>query len=336
MAGVRMRRREFLEILGAVIVTPAIWPIAAFGQQSAMPIIGFLSSLSLGPAMAVVAAFRNGLRETGFVEGKNLAIEFRWAEGHHDRLPALARELVGQRVSLLFASGGPPAALAAKSATTTIPIVFSAASDPVKLGLVESLSRPGGNITGMSAFATELAGKRLELAKELMPAARVIGYLLNPNGSNVGIELRQARDAAAAIGLELQFLHAGSADDFERAFADAAQRHVDAIIVAGGEPFFVIQRQKLVALAARHAIPAIYGWREFVAAGGLISYGTSLPDSYRRAAIYAGRILKGEKPADLPVMQPAKFDLTLNLSTAKALNLNIPATLLARADEVIG
>lgn len=308
---------------------------ASQAQHATMPTIGFLSTRSPGESTDLVAAFRDGLRETGFVESQNLAIAFRWVEGHYDRLPALARELVSLRVSLIYASGGPPAALAAKSATSAIPIVFSAASDPVKLGLVKSLSRPGGNITGMSAFATELAGKRLELAKELLPSVRVIGYLLNPNGPNISLESKQAQDAAIAIGLDLQFLNAGSADDFEAAFADAVKRRVNVMIVAGGDPFFAIQRGNLVALAARYAIPAIYGWREFVVAGGLASYGTSLPDSYRRAAIYAGRILKGEKPTELPVMQPSKFDLALNLNTAKNLKLNIPPTLLARADKVI-
>jgi len=318
------------------MAAPAYLPLSVQAQRPAMPVIGFLSSLSQGESTDVVVAFRQGLRETGFVEGQNLTIAFRWGEGHHDRLPALAAELVGLRVSLLFASGGPPAALAAKAATSTIPIVFSAASDPVKLGLVESLNRPGGNITGMSAFATELAGKRLELARELLPTARAIGYLLNPRGANVSIETTHSRDAAGALGLKLHILNASSANDFDAAFAEAIKRRVDAIIIAGGEPFFVLQRRQLVALAARHAIPAIYGWRAYVAVGGLISYGTSLPDSYRRAAIYAGRILNGENPADLPVMQPAKFELTLNLITAKALNLVIPPALLARADEVIG
>jgi putative ABC transport system substrate-binding protein len=330
-SGSGMKRRKFLSWLGSA----AAWPITVRAQQPAMPVIGFLSSLSPEAAAGLVTAFRQGLRETGFTEGHNLAIVFRWADGRRDRLPALARELVGLQVSLLFASGGPPAALAAKAATSAIPIVFSAASDPVKLGLIESLSRPGGNVTGMSAFATELVGKRLELAKELLPTVRVVGYLLNPKGLNVAIESIQARAAAAVLDLELQFLNASSVDNFDAVFADAAHRHVGAIIVAAGEPFFLSQRRRLVELAARHAIPAIYGWRDFITVGGLISYGTSLPDSYRRAAIYAGRILKGEKPAHLPVMQPTKFDLALNLKTAKALNLNIPPTLLARADELI-
>jgi putative ABC transport system substrate-binding protein len=330
-----MRRREFLGVLAWAIAAPGYIAATAQAQRPAMPVIGFLSSRSQGESTDVVAAFRQGLRESGFVEGQNLAIAFRWGEGHADRLPALASELVSLRVSLLFAAGGPPAALAAKTATSKIPIVFSAASDPVKLGLVESLNRPGGNITGMSAFATELAGKRLELAKELLPAAHLIGYLLNPKGANVSIESTHARDAAGSLGLELRILNASSADDFDAAFEDAVKRRVDAIIIAGGEPFFAIERRRLVALAARHAIPAIYGWRDFVAIGGLISYGTSLPDSYRRAAVYAGRILNGEKPADLPVIQPTKFDLALNLNTAKTLNLVIPPALLARADEVI-
>ncbi len=326
-----MRRREFISALGGAAV---LLPLAARAQR-VTPVIGFLSSLSPGEAESKIVGFRQGLRETGFVEDQNVSIAFRWAEGRYDRLPALAAELVSLRVSLLFASGGPPAALAAKAATSTIPIVFSAASDPVKLGLVASLNRPGGNVTGMSAFATSLSGKRLELAKKLLPTARVIGYLLNPKGANVSIELKEARDAATVLGIELQILNASSGNDFDTAFADAVRRRVDGMIVAGGEPFFISRRERIVALAAQHSIAAVYGWREFVAVGGLISYGTSLPDSYRRAGVYAGRILKGEKPADLPVMQPTKFHLALNLKTAKALGLTVPSTLLVAADEVI-
>jgi putative ABC transport system substrate-binding protein len=332
MQSTQLNRREIIiSLIGGATGT---WPLAVAAQHFA-PVIGFLSSLSPGAVESRTIGFRQGLRETGFVESQNLSIVFRWAEGHYDRLPALAAELVSLRVSLLFASGGPPAALAAKAATSTIPIVFSAASDPVKLGLVASLNRPGGNVTGMSAFATSLAGKRLELVKKLLPTARVIAYLLNPKGPNVSIELKEARDAATVLGIELFVLNASSENDFDKAFADAAKRRVDGMIVAGGEPFFVSQREQIVALAAQHSIAAVYGWRDFVAVGGLISYGTSLPDSYRRAGIYAGRILKGEKPADLPVMQPTKFHLALNLKTAKVLGLTVPNTLLVAADEVI-
>jgi putative tryptophan/tyrosine transport system substrate-binding protein len=325
-----MRRREFITMLGGA----AAWPLAARAQQPAMPVIGFLSSRSPGESAGVVAAFRQGLRDAGFVEGRNLAIAFRWADGRYDSLPALAAELVELRVALIFAAGGPPTAFAVKAATSTIPIVFSAVSDPVEIGLVPSLNQPGGNITGMAVFNATLAGKRVELTKELIPTAAVIGYLLNPADQMSAVESRDALAAARAFGIDLKILNASSEEDLETAFAAMANLRADALVVAG-EPLFDSKREKIVALAARSAVASVYAWREYVLAGGLISYGTDLPESYREAAIYAGRILKGEKPTSLPVKQPTKFRLAVNLKTAKALGLIVPPTLLARADEVI-
>jgi putative tryptophan/tyrosine transport system substrate-binding protein len=329
--GDRVERREFITLLGGAAAT---WPLAARAQQPAMPVIGFLSSRSPGESAGVVAAFRQGLRDAGFVEGRNLAIAFRWADGRYDSLPALAAELVELRVALIFAAGGPPTAFAVKAATSTIPIVFSAVSDPVEIGLVPSLNQPGGNITGMAVFNATLAGKRVELTKELIPTAAVIGYLLNPADQMSAVESRDALAAARAFGIDLKILNASSEEDLETAFAAMANLRADALVVAG-EPLFDSKREKIVALAARSAVASVYAWREYVLAGGLISYGTDLPESYREAAIYAGRILKGEKPTSLPVKQPTKFRLAVNLKTAKALGLIVPPTLLARADEVI-
>jgi putative tryptophan/tyrosine transport system substrate-binding protein len=326
-----LRRRQFLTLLGGAA---AAWPLAARAQQPSMPVIGFLSSRSPGESAGVVAAFREGLRDAGFVEGRNLAIAFRWADGRYDSLPALAAELVDLRVALIFAAGGPPTAFAVKAATSTIPIVFSAVSDPVEIGLVPSLNQPGGNITGMAVFNATLAGKRVELTKELIPTAAVIGYLLNPVDQMSAVESRDALAAARALGIDLKILNASSEEDVETAFAAMANLRADALVVAG-EPFFDSKRERIVALAARNGVASVYAWREYVLAGGLISYGTDLPESYREAAIYAGRILKGEKPTSLPVKQPTKFRLAVNLKTAKALGLTVPPTLLARADEVI-
>jgi putative ABC transport system substrate-binding protein len=324
------KRRSFITLLGGAVA----WPLAARAQQSAMPVIGFLSSRSPGESAGVVAAFRQGLREIGFIEGRNLAIAFRWAEGRYDRLPALAAELVGLPVTLLFSAGGPPTAFAAKAATSTIPIVFSAVGDPVEIGLVPSLSRPSGNITGMAVFNAALAEKRIELMKELMPTVGVIGHLLNPSDQMSEIESKGALAAARALGIELRVFNASSENELDAAFAAVAKLSASALVVSG-EPFFDSQRERIVALSSRHGVAGVYAWREYVLAGGLVSYGTDLPDSYRQAAIYAGRILKGEKPANLPVMQPTKFHLAVNLKTAKVLGLTVPPTLLARADEVI-
>jgi len=324
-----MHRRHFLSILPAAAAT---WPLAARAQQ-AMPVIGFLSSRSPGESAGVVAAFRQGLREAGFVEGRNLAIAFRWAEGRYDRLPGLAAELVNLPVALLFSAGGPPTAFAAKAATSTVPIVFSAVSDPVEIGLVPRLNQPGGNITGMAIFNSSLGEKRIELIKELLPTAGVIGYLLNPGNQGSAFEANGAHAAARKLAIDLRVMNAKSENEIDAAFA-AAKPNVNAIIVSG-EPFFDSQRERIVALAARYGVAASYAFREYVLAGGLMSYGTDLPDAYRQAAIYAGRILKGEQLANLPVAQPTKFHLAFNLKTAKAIGLSVPPTLLARADEVI-
>ena len=325
-----MRRREFLGVLGG----SATWSLAARAQQSAMLVVGFLSSRSPGDSTAVVAAFQEGLREAGFVEGQNVVIAFRWAEGHYDRLPALATDLVGLRVAVLFAAGGPPSALAAQAATSTVPVVFSAVNDPVRLGLVASLNRPGSNVTGMSTFVTDLGAKGVELLKELVPAAPVIAYLVNPSSPAAEFYVKEALTAARTLGIQVQVLNASTERDLGEAYASLAKLGAGGLVVPG-EPFFDSHRETIVALSARYAVPSIYGFREFVLAGGLMSYGTSLPDSYRKAGTYVGRILKGEKPADLPVMQPTKFELAINLKTAKALGLTVPPMLLARADEVI-
>jgi putative tryptophan/tyrosine transport system substrate-binding protein len=326
-----MRRREFLRLLGGAA---GAWPCRLSAQQASMPLIGFLSSRSPEESTGLVAAFHQGLREIGFVEGQNLRIAFRWAQGRYDRLPTLAAELLGLRVALLFAAGGPPTAFAAKAATSAIPIVFSAVSDPVEIGLVQSLNQPGGNITGMAVFNAELAAKRIELAKELMPAVGEIGYLLNPSDRMSETESKRVLAAARALGIELRVLNASSEQELDTAFAAVAKLHSGAFVISG-EPFFDSQRARIVALSTRDRVAGIYAWREYVLAGGLMSYGTDLPESYRQAAIYAGRILKGEKPADLPVAQATKFQLAINLKTARMLGIKVPPSLLSRADEVI-
>jgi ABC-type uncharacterized transport system substrate-binding protein len=325
-----MRRREFITLISSA----AMWPLAAGAQQAAMPMIGFLSSRSPGDSAGVVAAFRQGLGASGFVEGQNVVIAFRWAEGHYDRLPVLAAELVDLRVAALFAAGGPPSALAAKAATRTIPVVFSAVNDPVGVGLVPSLNRPGGNITGMSFLNFEIIGKSAQLLKEMVPAAAAIAYLVNPSSPSAEFYAKQAPTVASALGIRVPVLNASTEHDLDECFASLGKIGADALIVPA-EPFFDSQRDRIVALAARYAVPMIAGLREYVEAGGLMSYGASLSDAYRRAGIYVGRVLKGEKPADLPVMQPTKFDLVLSLKTAKALGLTVPDRLLALADEVI-
>jgi putative ABC transport system substrate-binding protein len=329
-----MRRCEFILALGGAVAMPScLWPLAARAQQP-MPVIGFLSSRSPGESAGVVAAFRRGLGEAGFVEGRDLIIAFRWAEGRYDQLPTLAADLVGLKVALLVAAGGPPSALAAKAATSTIPIVFSGSNDPVGLGLVASLNRPGGNVTGMSTFTSVLAAKRLELLKELVPAAVVMAYVINPSNPTAEFERKESLPAASSLGIQLRVLNASTEQELDAAFATLPNLRAEGVVVAP-EPFFDSQRDRIVSLSARHSVPAIYGFRDYVVAGGLISYGTSITDSYRQAGIYAARILKGEKPSDLPVMQPIKFELVLNLKTAKALGLTVPDKLLVAADEVI-
>ena len=326
-----MRRRTFVTLLGGVV---AAWPFAARAQQKAMPVIGVLGTGSPSVSSGPILAFRQGLSEAGYVEGQNLAIEYRWAEGSYDRLPALAADLVGRKVDLIMASS-PPSALAAKSATSTIPIVFRGGGDPVGGGLVASLARPGGNLTGVSFIPNELTAKRLELLSELVPRAVVIALLVNPtNSTNTERVIRDVQEAARTKGLQLHVLKASSESEIDIAFASLVQLHAGALVV-GADPFLSGQREQLVVLASRHAVPAIYAWREFAASGGLISYGSSLTAAYHLVGIYAGKILKGAKPADLPVEQPTKFELVINRKVAKALGLIVPPTLLAQADEVI-
>ena len=323
-----MNRRELL-----VIGTTAIaWPFAARAQQKALPVIGYLHYASPGPNAPNVAAFRQGLNEAGYLDGQNVAIEYRWAEGHYDRLPGLAADLVSRKVDVIVAPG-PPSARAAKSATSTIPIVFLSA-DPVGEGLVASLARPGGNLTGVSALTVELMAKRLELLSELVPQARVVALLLNPSNPSTEHVMRDVTEGAGAKGVQLPVLKAATEGEIDTAFASLVQLQAGGVVV-GGDPFFFSRRGQLLALAERQGVPAIYEAREFVTAGGLISYGSSLAAAYRQTGIYAGKILKGEKPADLPVQQPTRFELVINLKTAKALGLTVPQSLLARADEVV-
>jgi putative tryptophan/tyrosine transport system substrate-binding protein len=298
-----------------------------------MPVIGFLSGSSPGANASNMAAIRQALSEAGYMEGQNLAIEYRWAEGFFDRLPALAADLVAAKVDVI-AAFGPPSVVAAKGATSTIPIVFQVGSDPVATGLVTSLARPGGNLTGVSIQLTELVPKRLELLSEAIPQARAIALLANPSGVEAEPAIRAAQGAARARGVQLPILNAGTEGEIDAAFTTLVQLHVDALLV-GNDPFYFARREQLVALAARHTVPAIYFLREFAAAGGLISYGPSITDTYRQVGVYVGKILKGAKPADLPVEQPTKFELVINLKTAKAIGLTVAQSLLARADEVI-
>jgi putative tryptophan/tyrosine transport system substrate-binding protein len=325
-----MKRREFITLLGSAA---ASWPLAAWAQQPAMPVVGFLNGQSPVPFAAYVAAFRQSLGEAGYAEGRNVTIEFRWAEGQYDKLPALVANLVRRPVSVIAATTV-PAVPAAKAATTTIPIVFVAGGDPVQQGLVASLNRPGGNLTGVTTMFVELGPKRLQLLRELVPTATSIAALVNPTGPIAETLSRDLRDAAGALGLRLDVLHASSERDFDAAFATVAQLRAGALLIVT-DPFFVNQSEQLAALALHHAIPTIYSAREFVAAGGLMSYGSSLTDAYRLAGTYTGRVLKGEKPADLAVQQSTKVELIINLRTAKALGLTLPLSLLGRADEVI-
>ena len=326
----KLKRREFITLLGAA----AAWPLVARAQQPAMPVIGFLSSRSPGESADLVAAFRRGLAEGGYVEGQNVSLEFRWGEGRYERLTADAVELDRRAVTVLVTAGGDPAAQAAKAATATIPIVFVSGSDPVKVGLVASLNRPGGNITGVHMFIQSLGAKRLGLLHELMPADNPVGSLVNPNFADALTQLRDVEDAAQSLGLKLVVQKAGTEFEFETAFADLARQKAGAILVIA-DPFFTSQRVEIAALAARYAMPAVFELREYAAAGGLMSYGPDLADGYRQGGVYAGKILKGQKPAELPVEQPTKLGLVINLKTAKALGLQIPDKLLALADEVI-
>jgi putative ABC transport system substrate-binding protein len=326
-----MERREFITLVGGVT---ASWPLVARAQQSAMPVIGFLGGYSPNAWASRLRAFRQGLSETGYVEGQNLSIEYRWAEGQNDQLPGLAADLVRRQVAVI-AAFGPPAALAAKAATATIPIVFTMAGDPVQIGLVASLNRPGGNLTGVSSLNVEVGPKQLELLHELVPTATMIALLVNPTSPNLAESTTKGVQAAArTLGLQLHVLHASAERDFDTVFATLGQLRAGGLVI-GSDPLLNAQSDQLVALAARHAVPTIYQFREFVEAGGLISYGGSLAYLFHLVGVYSGRILKGDKPNDLPVQQSVKVELVINLKTAKALGLTVPQTLQVAADEVI-
>ena len=325
-----MRRREFIAIVGGA----AAWPLAAGAQQAAMPVIGFVNSRSSDSSAYLAAAFRDGLKQTAYFEGSNVAIEYYWAEGHYERLPAFLAELVRRQVAVIAAGGGVPVALAAKEATRTIPIVIVVGQDPVALRLVASLNRPGGNITGVSILNNELIPKLMQLQRDLLPGTTTIGFLTNPDNPATEHISRDAQAVARMLGQQVHILSASKEIDFEPAFARLVQLRAQALLVQG-DPFLDSRAKEIVALTARYAVPAIYPFPEYVVAGGLLSYGTSLADAYRQIGVYTGRVLKGEKPSDLPVMQPTKFALVINLKTARALGLTVPEKLLALADEVI-
>jgi putative ABC transport system substrate-binding protein len=326
-----MRRRQFVSLSG---IATGTWSLAALAQQSSNPVIGFLSSRSPGESASNVDAFHQGLKETGYVDGANVSIEYRWAEGQYDRLPALAAELVRRQVAAIVATGGNAPALAAKAATEKIPIVLISGSDPVRAGLVASLNRPGGNVTGVTFIATALLAKRLELLHQLVPKATRVGVLVNPSYPDSDLQQQELREAAEAMKQQVHVVTASTVGDIDAAFATFVQQRPDALLVAN-DPFFDGRRAQIVALAEHHTLPAIYPDRAYVAEGGLVSYGSSLADSYRRVGIYAGRILKGAKAADLPVEQPTTIELIINRKTAEALGLTIPPSILSRADEVI-
>ena len=325
----QLRRREFISLLGTAA---ASWPFAARAQQSAMPVIGFLNAASPQEYKPFVAGFRRGLSEAGYVEGQNIAIEFRWAEGHYDRLPALATDLVRRRVAVIAANA--PAAVAAKAATATIPIVFTTSIDPINLGLVSSLNRPAGNITGISTIGVQLWAKRLELLGQLVPRPVAIALLLNPKYPDGEVISREVQEGARTLDRQIRILNGSTTGEIQSAFVDLAKLHVGGLLV-GTDAFFNSQRERIVALAARYTIPAMYDFRDSAVVGGLMSYGASLVDVYRQAANYVGKILKGEKPGNLPIQQPTKYELVINLKTAKALGLTVPDRLLALAIEVI-
>jgi putative ABC transport system substrate-binding protein len=326
-----MQRRKFIALLGGAA---AAWPLATSAQQPTMPVIGFLHLGSAKSFEGIVAAFRQGLKEAGYIEGQNVAIEFRWADGDYGRLQPLAIELVRLQVTVIVAGGSEATALAVKAATSTIPVVCNVGSDPVKLGLVASLNRPGGNITGVNILTSELGAKRVGLLHDLAPTTSVFAYLVNPNFPSTAINTKEVEDAARLLGLKVVLLKASSKSDIDAAFASIREKRISALLV-GSDPFFNSARDQFVALAARDAIPTIYEQREFAAAGGLMSYGTNLEDSYRVMGNYTGRILKGERPADLPIVQSAKFELVINLKTAKAIGVAVSPGLLTAADEVI-
>jgi putative tryptophan/tyrosine transport system substrate-binding protein len=324
-----LKRRSFITLLGGA----AAWPLSTHAQQPAMPVVGFLNIRVPGADPHLLAAFRRGLQETGYVEGQNVAIEYRWANNQYDRLPELAADLVRRQVTVIAAIGS-PSAPAAKVMTTTIPIVFLTGSNPVEVGIVTSLARPGGNLTGVTVLGVELGAKRLELLHELVPTANIVAALVNPNTPAAEIQSTELQTAARTLGLKLHVLHASSERDFDAVFANLAQQRSGGLVIAG-DALFTSRSEQLAALALRQAVPTIYQFREFVAAGGLMSYGDNLADGYRLTGVYTGRILKGEKPADLPVMQSTKVELVINLKTARALGLSVPLSLLGRADEVI-